>query len=233
MTFDYQVEMRVLNSKGTNSCKLLIKTEIDHFTSASANANSSQAEEKINFRNEMHSSDSGNNLQETINNSTSTCINEKEDCKKCKKFQKELKKQIKQQNIRETNIYYEQLQNELYRKALLRLKEGDQSIKQRIITAYRSMETKVNDSALKYAQRHCQKYGINDVNPIVIVYKILLLPEEVLKKFVQAEDKAILRQEYKFYSLNIHPDKNKHQKALFAFQKMKTYWNDIPNQSHH
>ncbi|CAD8175414.1 unnamed protein product [Paramecium octaurelia] len=232
MTFDYQLEMLILNSNGTNSCQSSIKTEIDNLTSASANADSSQAEEKINFRNEIHSSIPQNNLQKTINNFTSSCKNETEDCKKCKKIQKDLKKQIKQQNIRETNIYYEQLQNELYRKALLRLKEGDQPIKQRILAAYRCMELKVNDSALKYAQRYCQKYGIHDVNPIVLVYKILLLPEEVLKKFAQAEDKAILRQEYKFYCINIHPDKNKHYKALVAFQKMKTYWNDIPNQSH-
>ncbi|CAD8047962.1 unnamed protein product [Paramecium sonneborni] len=152
-------------------------------------------------------------------------------CKECKQQLKQQLKKQKQENIRQTNDMYEKLQNELYLKAVRLLSQGNNAEKQKIIRAFRETEVEVDKAALNHANRYCARQGINSseqLSQIMVVYKMLLLPEGALKKYVQSQQRAILKQEYKIYAKSVHPDKNSHPQCCVAFQKLKKFWVDIP-----
>ncbi|CAD8136158.1 unnamed protein product [Paramecium pentaurelia] len=152
-------------------------------------------------------------------------------CKECKQLLKQQLKKQKQENIRQTNDMYEKLQNELYMKAVRLLSQGNTAEKQKIIRAFRETEVEVDKAAMNHANRYCAKQGIissEQLQQIMVVYKMLLLPEGALKKYAQSQQKAILKQEYKTYAKSVHPDKNSHPQCCVAFQKLKKFWVDIP-----
>jgi len=55
---------------------------------------------------------------------------------------------------------------------------------------------------------------------ILQVYKILVMPEEILKSYMFNLKAEALKSEFRRLARLIHPDKNKHPKAGSAFQKI-------------
>ena len=79
----------------------------------------------------------------------------------------------------------------------------------------------------KIANTFTNKYFQNSENKEILsheqvfhVYKILVIPEEVIRKYLSILQKTKLKQEFKRYALILHPDKNCHPEAKKAFQKI-------------
>lgn len=52
------------------------------------------------------------------------------------------------------------------------------------------------------------------------MYRMLILPSDILTLFYQGLSNEELKADFKKSALLIHPDKNHHPNAKFAFQKM-------------
>ena len=59
---------------------------------------------------------------------------------------------------------------------------------------------------------------------IISVFKMLLIPKEILQKYLFALNSNVLKSEFRKMALQIHPDKNKHPKAALAFQKINSIY---------
>jgi len=55
---------------------------------------------------------------------------------------------------------------------------------------------------------------------ILQVYKILIMPEEILQNYMGSLNSEMLKSEFRRFAKIIHPDKNKHPQAGMAFQKI-------------
>jgi len=99
-------------------------------------------------------------------------------------------------------------------------------------------------SALEYFQRMdyeieklAQKYSLEFMSrkefagelsyqQILQVYKILIMPEDILQHYMFSLNVDLLKAEFRRIAKIIHPDKNKHPQAGNAFQKVYKVYED-------
>jgi len=86
---------------------------------------------------------------------------------------------------------------------------------------------KVDFEVEKVAQKHAVEFmsrkeftGDISYQQILQVYKILVMPEEILQSYMGALNPDSLKSEFRRFAKIIHPDKNKHPQAGTAFQKI-------------
>ena len=123
---------------------------------------------------------------------------------------------------------FEQIQDNLYEEVKREINSGvmnQQEMingikKEKIIQSFRDVEKDVEVEADKVAEKFIQsnkKSCRMNIEQVSAVYKILMLPEEMLILYCKACDQAKLKQEFKYFAKLIHPDKNQHPKAQLAF----------------
>jgi hypothetical protein len=88
---------------------------------------------------------------------------------------------------------------------------------------YRKMEFDIETLAKKYTTEFMSSKdftGQCEQQQIFQVYKILVMPEEILKSYMFNLPTDALKAEFRRLAKLIHPDKNKHPKSGLAFQKI-------------
>jgi len=88
---------------------------------------------------------------------------------------------------------------------------------------FQRIDFEIETLAKKYSSEFmAQKEFKGDVeyNQILQVYKIMIMPEQVLQSYMFNLNGDSLRSEFRRMAKIIHPDKNKHPQAGTAFQKI-------------
>lgn len=94
---------------------------------------------------------------------------------------------------------------------------------QSILEYFQRMDYEIEKMAQKYSREFMsRKEFTGDVTyqQILQVYKILIMPEDVLQSYMFNLNAEMLKQEFRRFAKIIHPDKNKHPQAGPAFQKI-------------
>jgi len=94
---------------------------------------------------------------------------------------------------------------------------------QSILEYFQRMDYEIEKLAQKYSREFMsRKEFTGDVTyqQILQVYKILIMPEDVLQNYMYNLNGEMLKQEFRRFAKIIHPDKNKHPQAGPAFQKI-------------
>lgn len=94
---------------------------------------------------------------------------------------------------------------------------------QSILEYFQRMDYEIEKMAQKYSREFMsRKEFTGDVTyqQILQVYKILIMPEDVLQSYMFNLNADMLKQEFRRFAKIIHPDKNKHPQAGPAFQKI-------------
>lgn len=94
---------------------------------------------------------------------------------------------------------------------------------QAILEYFQKVDYEVEKLAQKYSVEFMsRKEFTGDVSyqQILQVYKILIMPEEILQNYMASLNSETLKSEFRRFAKIIHPDKNKHPQAGTAFQKI-------------
>jgi len=94
---------------------------------------------------------------------------------------------------------------------------------QSVIEYFQRMDFEIEKLAQKYtvefmSQQECA--GQLTYQQILQVYKILIMPQEILQNYMYSLNPDMLKSEFRRFAKIIHPDKNKHPQAGAAFQKI-------------
>lgn len=157
-------------------------------------------------------------------------------CSQCMKDEKEGMKKRCEQERAQKQMEDEELQKRLFEEARRKAMQdiNSTSYKQQVyqmnstaavslIEYYKKMDyetetlAKKNTSEFMSSKEFC---GQCDYQQILQVYKILIMPEEILKNYMLNLTHDALKGEFRRLAKLIHPDKNKHPKAGAAFQKI-------------
>jgi hypothetical protein len=97
-----------------------------------------------------------------------------------------------------------------------------------ILEAYKQINMEIEPLAMKYSCDYIEKKGTdkNNLNKYLEVYKILLVPDDIFKLYLNSLNVETLKREYRFLAKSIHPDKNNHPKAGNAFQKLNKLYEE-------
>jgi hypothetical protein len=147
-------------------------------------------------------------------------------CLDCAKEAKDfLKKKCEEERKRREKMEEEcqkKLFEEARRKAMNNI--GNQQMSEEDILAYfQKVDSEVEALAKKNTLEFMSKKEICKnitYQQALQVYKILIMPEDVLQKYMMNLSPDILRSEFRRIAKIIHPDKNKHPNAKSAFQKI-------------
>jgi thiol-disulfide isomerase/thioredoxin len=94
---------------------------------------------------------------------------------------------------------------------------------QAMMEYFQKIDYDVEKLAQKYSVEFMsRKEFTGDVSyqQILQVYKILIMPEEILQNYMGSLNSDMLKSEFRRFAKIIHPDKNKHPQAGMAFQKI-------------
>jgi len=158
----------------------------------------------------------------------------------CKYCNKDTRNNIKKQIQEENNLFEEikkRRQGEVLKEARNKMYFQNFSQNDFEFFSKKQKESSLNDFEDNYTQLEREidkiantftnKYFQNSENKEILsheqvfhVYKILVIPEEVIRKYLSILQKTKLKQEFKRYALILHPDKNCHPEAKKAFQKI-------------
>jgi len=92
-----------------------------------------------------------------------------------------------------------------------------------VLEYFQRMDFEIEKLAQKYSLEFMsRKEFIGDMSyqQILQVYKILIMPEEILQNYMFSLGGDTLKSEFRRIAKIIHPDKNKHPQAGTAFQKV-------------
>lgn len=162
-------------------------------------------------------------------------------CAQCAKDQRNLLKKKCEEEQAEREKQEEECQKKLFeeaRKKAAGAESGQQSFRPSGMTNNNTSGSQRGMSALEYFQRIdyeieslAKKYTISFMSQkefagnihyqqILQVYKIMIMPEEILQTYMLSLNADTLRSEFRRMAKIIHPDKNKHPQAGNAFQKI-------------
>jgi len=88
---------------------------------------------------------------------------------------------------------------------------------------FQRMDYEIEKLAQKYSLEYMSRKefaGELTYQQILQVYKILIMPEEILQHYMFSLSADLLKTEFRRIAKIIHPDKNKHPQAGNAFQKV-------------
>lgn len=94
---------------------------------------------------------------------------------------------------------------------------------QSVVEYFQRMDYEIEKLAQKYSLEFMsRKEFVGDISyqQILQVYKVLIMPEEILQNYMYSLNAEILKSEFRRFAKIIHPDKNKHPQAGVAFQKI-------------
>jgi len=94
---------------------------------------------------------------------------------------------------------------------------------QSMLEYFQRMDYEIETLAKKYTYEFMSRKefaGEANYQQILQVYKILIMPEEILQNYMFSLSADILKSEFRRFAKIIHPDKNKHPQAGTAFQKI-------------
>lgn len=94
---------------------------------------------------------------------------------------------------------------------------------QSVIEYFQRMDFEIEKLANKYTHEFMSQQefaGQLTYQQILQVYKILIMPQEVLQNYMHSLNPDMLKSEFRRFAKIIHPDKNKHPQAGTAFQKI-------------
>jgi len=94
---------------------------------------------------------------------------------------------------------------------------------QAMLEYFQKIDYDVEKLAQKYSVEFMsRKEFTGDISyqQILQVYKILIMPEEILQNYMGSLNSEMLKSEFRRFAKIIHPDKNKHPQAGLAFQKI-------------
>lgn len=162
-------------------------------------------------------------------------------CAQCAKDQRNLLKKKCEEEKAEREKQEEECQKKLFeeaRKKAAGAESGHQSFRPSGMNNNAAGSQQRGMSTLEYFQRVdyeietlAKKYTINFMSQkefdgsihhqqILQVYKIMIMPEEILQTYMFSLNADTLRSEFRRMAKIIHPDKNKHPQAGNAFQKI-------------
>jgi len=94
---------------------------------------------------------------------------------------------------------------------------------QSVIEYFQRMDFEIEKLAQKYTVEFMSQQECADqltYQQILQVYKILIMPQEILQNYMYSLNPDMLKSEFRRFAKIIHPDKNKHPQAGTAFQKI-------------
>ena len=148
-------------------------------------------------------------------------------CSDCAQEEKErLKKLAEEERKRREKIneeYQKKLFEEARRKVTENIKINDAPLKEDVLAYFQKVDREVEILAQKEAkkfmeeQSECQSVSYEQS---LRVYKILMMPEDILDKYMTSLSVELLKSEFRKMAKVIHPDKNKHPLSGNAFQKI-------------
>jgi len=140
-------------------------------------------------------------------------------CCECRRNERETQKKLLDSMRQEREDAYRRKQAELFAEAQRKLDSGENQnfdriqrrISQKTVEAYKKIEPEIDRVASEYAKTCPEAFYI---------YKIILMPEEILAAYLRNLPEKELKSEFRAYARQIHPDKCSHPKANSAFQKL-------------
>jgi len=94
---------------------------------------------------------------------------------------------------------------------------------QSVLDYFQKVDYEVEVLAQKYSVEFMsRKEFTGDISyqQVLQVYKILIMPEEILQNYMGSLNSEMLKAEFRRFAKIIHPDKNQHPQAGTAFQKI-------------
>jgi len=92
-----------------------------------------------------------------------------------------------------------------------------------VLEYFQRMDYEIEKLAQKYSLEFMSRKdftGEITYQQILQVYKILIMPEDILQNYMFSLNADMLKSEFRRFAKIIHPDKNKHPQAGNAFQKI-------------
>lgn len=147
----------------------------------------------------------------------STCVQEEKDYlrKKCEE------ERLKREKIEEE--YQKKLFEEARQKAMENITCQGTYTEENVLAYFQKIDLEVENLAKEDANKF-MSHKDETINvsyyQTVQVYKVLIMPEYVLEKYMMSLNSEVLKCEFRRMAKLIHPDKNKHPNAGQAFQKI-------------
>lgn len=151
-------------------------------------------------------------------------------CSKCIFQQKiEERKKIDLENLCKEKELAEKQQRLFEEAKIQRENQNDVDIKKKVISTFKQIERDADLIATKMTDMFLIANGNNNESENLkdkykIIYKIMVIPNEIFENYLIALGEEKMKEEFKIYAKSIHPDKNQHPEAKNAFQKVyQTY----------
>jgi len=148
-------------------------------------------------------------------------------CSECIQDEKEfMKKKCEEERKRREKIeeeYQQKLFEEARRKVTENFMCNEKPVEEDVLAYFQKIDREVENLAQKETEKFLsQQESSQSVNfqQALQVYKVLIMPEEILQKYMMSLNLELLKSEFRRMAKILHPDKNKHPKAGNAFQKV-------------
>jgi len=148
-------------------------------------------------------------------------------CSECIQEEKELRKKKCEEERKRREKIEEEYQKKLFEEARRKVTENfmcnEKPVEEDVLAYFQKIDREVENLAQKEAEQFlsrensCQKVNFQQV---LQVYKVLIMPEEILQKYMTSLNLELLKSEFRRMAKILHPDKNNHPKAGNAFQKV-------------
>jgi len=148
-------------------------------------------------------------------------------CPECQQQEKELFKKKCEEERKRREKAQEEYQQKLFEEARRKAMQGScsqpQTSAEDFLAYFQKADLEVEAVAKKDAEEYMAHKDMSEnvsFQQALQVYKILIMPEDILEKYMMSLSPEILKGEFRRMAKAIHPDKNKHPRAGNAFQKV-------------
>jgi len=148
-------------------------------------------------------------------------------CADCAREEKEaLKRKCEEERQRRERIeeeFQRKLFEEARRKAMENILTHGMPLDENILAFFQKIDLEVEKLAKEEATKFMSQEDASrnvTFQQTLQVYKVLIMPEDVLQKYMMSLNSETLKSEFRRMAKLLHPDKNKHPRAGNAFQKV-------------
>lgn len=157
----------------------------------------------------------------------------KKDCPSCLKARKEENKRRMIEEVNRKMLEDQVLQERLLEEARLKMLASKPKScadgSNRCLEAFRRYMNEIapiaTSSATKFMEEEKAPEADLQLEALVELYKFDMMPEEILVNYFKNLPEGILKSEYRRMAKTVHPDKMRHPRANFAFQKLGNCYN--------